>query len=139
VTIFGANVLADTPGGPLTNIRHVSIIVLENESQRSDDLVIIQITWNEGRTVEQKEALYKAIVDGLAAKPGIRPEDCLHQPCRGQEGELVVRQWCRAASAEKSAKIVKSAQLKVYPGAPHGLAQTHADTFNADVLAFIKA
>ena len=42
---------------------------------RSDDLVIIQITWNEGRTVEQKKALYKAIVDGLAKAPGIRPED----------------------------------------------------------------
>jgi phenylpyruvate tautomerase PptA (4-oxalocrotonate tautomerase family) len=44
---------------------------------RSDDLVMIQITWNEGRTVEQKKALYKAIADGLAAKPGIRPEDVL--------------------------------------------------------------
>jgi phenylpyruvate tautomerase PptA (4-oxalocrotonate tautomerase family) len=44
---------------------------------RTDDLVMIQITWNEGRTVEQKKALYKAIVDGLAAKPGIRPEDVL--------------------------------------------------------------
>jgi phenylpyruvate tautomerase PptA (4-oxalocrotonate tautomerase family) len=42
---------------------------------RSDDLVMIQITWNEGRAVEQKQALYKAIVDGLAAKPGLRPED----------------------------------------------------------------
>jgi 4-oxalocrotonate tautomerase len=42
---------------------------------RSDDLVMIQITWNEGRTVEQKKALYKAIADRLAAKPGIRPED----------------------------------------------------------------
>jgi phenylpyruvate tautomerase PptA (4-oxalocrotonate tautomerase family) len=42
---------------------------------RSDDLVMIQITLNEGRTVEQKRALYKAIVDGLAAKPGLRPED----------------------------------------------------------------
>ena len=42
---------------------------------RSDDLVIIQIAWNEGRTVEQKKALYKAIVDGLSAKPGVRPED----------------------------------------------------------------
>jgi phenylpyruvate tautomerase PptA (4-oxalocrotonate tautomerase family) len=42
---------------------------------RSDDLVIIQITWNEGRTVDQKKALYKAIVDGLAKAPGIRPED----------------------------------------------------------------
>jgi phenylpyruvate tautomerase PptA (4-oxalocrotonate tautomerase family) len=44
---------------------------------RTDDLVMIQITWNEGRTVEQKKALYKAIVDGLAVKPGIRPEDVL--------------------------------------------------------------
>ncbi len=43
------------------------------------------------------------------------------------------------ASAEKTAKIVKGAQLKVYPGAPHGLAQTECDKFNADVLAFIKA
>jgi 4-oxalocrotonate tautomerase len=42
---------------------------------RSDDLVMIQITWNEGRTVEQKKTLFKAIVDGLSAKPGIRPED----------------------------------------------------------------
>jgi phenylpyruvate tautomerase PptA (4-oxalocrotonate tautomerase family) len=44
---------------------------------RSDDLVMIQITLNEGRTVGQKKALYKAIVDGPAAKPGIRPEDVL--------------------------------------------------------------
>ena len=42
------------------------------------------------------------------------------------------------ASAEKSAKIIKGAQLKVYPGGPHGLAQTEADKFNADVLTFIK-
>jgi phenylpyruvate tautomerase PptA (4-oxalocrotonate tautomerase family) len=43
--------------------------------ERSEDLVIVQITWNEGRTVEQKKALYKAIADGLAKSPGIRPED----------------------------------------------------------------
>ncbi len=42
---------------------------------RTDDLVIIQITWNEGRTVEQKKALYKAIANGLAESPGLRPED----------------------------------------------------------------
>jgi 4-oxalocrotonate tautomerase len=42
---------------------------------RSEDLVIVQITWNEGRTVEQKKALYKAIADGLAGKPGLRRED----------------------------------------------------------------
>src|SRR6201994_3999299 len=42
---------------------------------RTDDLVIIQITWNEGRTVEQKKQLYKLIADGLAKAPGIRKED----------------------------------------------------------------
>ena len=42
---------------------------------RSDDLVIIQITWNEGRTLEQKKALYSAIADGLADKLGLRRED----------------------------------------------------------------
>jgi 4-oxalocrotonate tautomerase len=42
---------------------------------RSQDLVIIQITWNEGRTVEQKKVLYKAIVDGLSAAVGLRSED----------------------------------------------------------------
>ncbi|WP_370677727.1 alpha/beta fold hydrolase [Pleomorphomonas sp. PLEO] len=42
------------------------------------------------------------------------------------------------ASAELSAKLVAGATLKVYPGAPHGLAETEADRFNADVLAFIQ-
>jgi phenylpyruvate tautomerase PptA (4-oxalocrotonate tautomerase family) len=37
--------------------------------------VIIQITWNEGRTVEQKKVLYRTIADGLAKSPGIRTED----------------------------------------------------------------
>jgi phenylpyruvate tautomerase PptA (4-oxalocrotonate tautomerase family) len=44
---------------------------------RSEDLIIIQITWNEGRSLEQKKALYQAIVVGLAASPGVRPEDVL--------------------------------------------------------------
>ncbi len=45
------------------------------------------------------------------------------------------------ASALKSSKIVKDATLKVYSGAPHGLAQTTAykDKFNTDLLTFIKA
>ena len=42
------------------------------------------------------------------------------------------------ASAMLSSKIVKDAELKVYPGAPHGLATTHKDQLNADLLAFIK-
>jgi non-heme chloroperoxidase len=42
------------------------------------------------------------------------------------------------ASALLSAKLVSDATLKVYPGGAHGLAQTQADEFNADLLAFIE-
>jgi non-heme chloroperoxidase len=40
-------------------------------------------------------------------------------------------------SAKLSAKIIKGATLKIYPGAPHGLCSTHKDQVNADLLAFI--
>jgi non-heme chloroperoxidase len=43
------------------------------------------------------------------------------------------------AAGLKSAKIVKNGALKVYPGFPHGMCQIHADTINADLLAFIKS
>ena len=43
--------------------------------RRTEDLVMIQITWNEGRTLDQKKALYKAIADGLAGRLGLRRED----------------------------------------------------------------
>jgi phenylpyruvate tautomerase PptA (4-oxalocrotonate tautomerase family) len=43
--------------------------------RRTEELVVIQITWNEGRTLEQKKALYKAIAHGLASKLGMRRED----------------------------------------------------------------
>ena len=42
---------------------------------RTEELVIIQITWNEGRNIEQKRALYKAIADGLHSAIGLRRED----------------------------------------------------------------
>lgn len=42
------------------------------------------------------------------------------------------------ASAMMSSKLVKGAELKIYPGADHGLTQTHQDQFNQDLLAFIR-
>jgi 4-oxalocrotonate tautomerase len=42
---------------------------------RSDDLVVIQITVNNTRTVEKKQALYRRIAECLADNPGLRPED----------------------------------------------------------------
>lgn len=39
----------------------------------------------------------------------------------------------------RTAKLLKHATLKVYPGAPHGLCTTLADQVNAELLDFIKA
>ncbi|KAA0072684.1 tautomerase family protein [Tardiphaga sp. P9-11] len=43
--------------------------------QRTDDLVLIQLTVSNTRGVEQKQKLYRGIVDRLTASPGLRPED----------------------------------------------------------------
>jgi phenylpyruvate tautomerase PptA (4-oxalocrotonate tautomerase family) len=43
----------------------------------SSELVMIQITCAEGRTLAQKKALYGAIADNLAAAPGVRREDVI--------------------------------------------------------------
>ncbi len=43
-----------------------------------------------------------------------------------------------ADSAMLSSKLVNGAELKVYKGLPHGMATTHADVINPDLLAFIK-
>jgi non-heme chloroperoxidase len=43
------------------------------------------------------------------------------------------------ASALLSSKLVKGAKLKIYPGYPHGMATTHHDQINNDLLEFLKA
>ena len=42
---------------------------------RSDDLVIVQITANNTRSLEQKKALYQRAAELLGEAPGIRGED----------------------------------------------------------------
>jgi non-heme chloroperoxidase len=41
-------------------------------------------------------------------------------------------------SGRLAVNIVEDAELKVYPGAPHGLFQTHKEQFNGDLLTFVK-
>ena len=41
------------------------------------------------------------------------------------------------ASSMRSAELIKGATLKIYPAASHGLAVTHKDELNADLLAFL--
>ncbi len=62
---------------------------------RSDDLIIIQITANNTRTAEKKQALYKRIAERLAASPGVRPQDLfiniLEVPKENCRSEMVWR------------------------------------------------
>jgi len=44
-----------------------------------------------------------------------------------------------ADSAHLAIKLVKKGALKTYPGLPHGMASTHPEIINADLLAFFKA
>ncbi len=43
--------------------------------ERTEGLIIIQITLNEGRTTEQKKLLYKTIAESLEQQLGVRPQD----------------------------------------------------------------
>ncbi|WP_164034454.1 tautomerase family protein, partial [Serratia marcescens] len=43
--------------------------------ERTGDCVVIQITLNAGRGVEQKRSFYKAVADGLHERLGLRRED----------------------------------------------------------------
>ncbi|MBP2309675.1 tautomerase family protein [Azospirillum melinis] len=55
-----------------TNFRYSASYLGVN---RGDDLVYIQITANNTRTVEQKKALFQRIMELLGEDPGIRPQD----------------------------------------------------------------
>jgi non-heme chloroperoxidase len=44
-----------------------------------------------------------------------------------------------ADSAPLAAALLKNGTLKTYPGFPHGMPTTQADTINADLLAFIRS
>jgi 4-oxalocrotonate tautomerase len=43
--------------------------------ERSDDFVIVEMTVSNTRTIDQKKALYRRIVERLAKNPGLRPQD----------------------------------------------------------------
>jgi non-heme chloroperoxidase len=53
----------------------------------------------------------------------------------GEQDQLVPL----ADTAELTAKIIKKATLKVYPGAPHGMTVTLANKVNEDLLAFRRS
>jgi 4-oxalocrotonate tautomerase len=64
-------VITEHPAGDLiADPRYLGI-------NRTADVVVIQVTMNVGRTLEQKKAFYKKIADGLHERLGLRREDVL--------------------------------------------------------------
>ncbi len=43
------------------------------------------------------------------------------------------------AAARSSARLMPHAKLVIYPGAPHGITDTHKAQLNADLLAFVRS
>lgn len=62
-------VIAEHPGDSLVIDRTYLGI------QRTEAAIVVQVTLNEGRTVEMKKAFYKAVADGLHQRVGLRRED----------------------------------------------------------------
>ena len=44
-----------------------------------------------------------------------------------------------AVGGQASAALIEGARLKVYPGAPHGITDTHKAQLGADLLEFLEA
>lgn len=42
-------------------------------------------------------------------------------------------------SGPRAVELLKNGSLKSYPGFPHGMPTTHADTINGDLLTFIQS
>ena len=60
---------------------------------RTNEIVIIQITLNEGRTVKLKKAFYKRLTERLQSLLGIRVEDVFISLVEVKKRELVFREW----------------------------------------------
>lgn len=65
-----------------------------------------------------------ASVDSVTAKDGTR---------------IFFKDWGAGKTVVLSAKLLRHASLKVYPGAPHGMCTTDADKVNADLLEFLRS
>jgi phenylpyruvate tautomerase PptA (4-oxalocrotonate tautomerase family) len=74
-----ANVPAADRFGVVLELSHSDLIADPNYGgvTRTDDLVVIEIVLNAGRTVEIKKNLFAAIAENLSRSPGVIPDDVL--------------------------------------------------------------
>jgi non-heme chloroperoxidase len=86
------------------------------------------------------QAGFKAVVDCIKAfsetdfTEDLRRFDVPTLVLHGDDDQIVPV----ALSAVRTAKMVRGATLRVYPGLPHGMCATHKGQINADLLAFLR-
>jgi non-heme chloroperoxidase len=96
---------------------------------------LIQSFWVQGM-----QAGHKNTYDSIAAfsatdfRDDLKKFDVPTLVVHGDDDQIVPLD----ASGKASAKLIRNAQLLVYPGAPHGLADTHKDRLNQDLLNFLQ-
>jgi non-heme chloroperoxidase len=96
---------------------------------------LIQSFWVQGM-----QAGHKNTYDSIAAfsatdfREDLKKFDVPTLVVHGDDDQIVPLD----ASGKASAKLIKGAELIVYAGAPHGLADTHKDRLNQDLLSFIR-
>ncbi|KAF1686000.1 alpha/beta hydrolase [Pseudoxanthomonas broegbernensis] len=144
---------ADNPGGlPIEAFDDIRKGSLDNRSQLYLDIAsgpffgfnrpgatpsqgLIQSFWVQGM-----QAGHKATYDSIAAfsatdfRGDLARFDVPTLVIHGDDDQIVPID----ASARASAALVKGAELIVYPGAPHGLSDTHKDRLNQDLLEFLR-
>lgn len=144
---------ADNPGGlPVEVFDGLRKASLENRSQLYLDIAsgpfygfnrpdakpspgLVQSFWAQGM-----QAGHKSTYDSIAAfsatdfREDLKKFDVPTLVIHGDDDQLVPID----ASARAAAALIDGAQLIVYPGAPHGLADTHKEQLNRDLLAFLR-
>ncbi|RXZ38490.1 alpha/beta hydrolase [Oxalobacteraceae bacterium CAVE-383] len=144
---------AANPGGlPMSVFDGIRAGVATNRSQFYKDLAVPFYGYNrQGVKVQQgvidefwREGMLGSIVGQYACikefsevdyTPDLKKIDVPTLILHGDDDQIVPID----DSGRLSAKIIKNATLKVYPGAPHGMCTTQADLVNADLLAFLMA
>lgn len=106
-----------------------------NRPGAKSDNGLIQSFWAQGM-----QAGHKNTYDSIAAfsatdfREDLKQFDVPTLVIHGDDDQIVPLD----SSGRASAARVKGAKLIVYPGAPHGLADTHKDRLNQDLLAFLR-
>jgi non-heme chloroperoxidase len=117
----------DVPAGPFYGFNRPGAKVHEG---------VIQNWWRQGMMGGAK-----AHYDGVVAfsqtdfTPDLKKMTVPTLVMHGDDDQIVPY----ADAGVLTAKIVKSATLKIYKGFPHGMPTTEAETINADLLAFFRS